>query len=200
MSKKKYLGIYAASFALCLLTTIALGAAFVSGAVNTNDETAIRSAARIGIYAALQFAIVHTVYNCLLLRRMWCAIQDGQTPVTVRRAIGFTFIPIFNVYWIFRAWTSFPTEYNRYVDRYGLPLAPLAGKSFVAYPILLLLAGILYVPLFALPFVFIVVASNACDAVNRLDEAVRERRSELAAHRFEKRTPQRLCGDHLKTM
>ena len=200
MSKKKYLGIYAASFALCLLTTIALGAGVVFGWIQASDEAAIYSAVRIGIYAALQFVIVHAVYNCLLLRRMWCAIQDGQTLVTARQAIGFLFIPIFNIFWIFRAWASFPTEYNNYIDRYALPVEPLAGKWFVAYPVLILLAAILYVPLFALPFGFVVVASNACDAVSRLDEAVRERRNELSARRTASEMPNQLCGENLKAM
>jgi hypothetical protein len=181
ISKKMYIGIYAASFGFVLLTWIVLGAGFVFGSIQTSDETAIAFVRRIGIYASLQFAIVHSVYNCLLLHRMWCAIQDGQTSVTARMAIGFLFIPLFNIYWIFRAWASFPTEYNNYIDRYALPVEPLAGKWFVAYPILILLAAILYVPLLAVPFVFIVVATNACAAVSRLDEAVRTRRGELAA-------------------
>lgn len=178
-----YIGIYAASFGLCLLTTIALGASFAFGSIQRSDEAAIYSAVRIEIYVALQFAVVHAVYNCLLLYRMWRAIQDGQTSVTARRAIGFLFVPLFNVYWIFKAWASFPTEYNNYIDRYALPVEPLAGKWFVWYPVLIILAAILYVPLLAVPFVFIIVASNACDAVSRLDEAVRTRRDELSANR-----------------
>ncbi len=196
MSKKLYIGIYAASFGFGLLTVIALGAGLIFGAIQKSDDAAIASVVRIGIYASLQFAVVHAVYNCLLLNRMWRAIQDGQTTITVGKAIGFLFIPLFNVYWIFRAWGSFPTEYNRYVDRYGLPVEPLAGRAFIAYPILILLAGILYVPLLALPFVFVVVASNACDAVNRLNEAVRERRNQLSANR----TPDALLGENLKAM
>ncbi len=196
MAKKMYIGIYAASFGFGLLTWIALGAGFVFGSIQTSDDAAIAHVRQIALYAFLQFAVVHAVYNCLLLNRMWCAIQDGQTRITVGKAIGYLFIPLFNIYWIFRAWASFPTEFNRYIDRYGLPVEPLAGKAFVAYPILLLLAGILYVPLLALPFVFVIVASNACDAVNRLDEAVRERRNQLSANR----TPNQLCGENLKAM
>jgi hypothetical protein len=67
MSKKMYVGVYAASFGSCLLTAIALGAGFVYGAIQTSDETAIAFVRRIGIYASLQFAIVHSVYNRLLL-------------------------------------------------------------------------------------------------------------------------------------
>lgn len=185
MSKKTYVGIYAASFGLCLLTITALGALFVFGFVQRSDRAlnqAIGYASGFGFFAYLQFVVVHAVYNFVLLARMWRTIQDGQTTVTVRRAIGFLFIPFFNVYWIFRAWGSFPGEYNRYVDRYDLPVAPLPGKIFVAYPILLLLAGILYVPLVALPFVFLGVISKVCCAVNRLDAAVRERRNEMSAN------------------
>lgn len=199
MSKKLYIGVYATSFGLCFLTIIGLGGWLVFGLMLKNDaaiNSAIASAAGIGVYAYLQFALVHAVYNFLLLARMWNAIQDGQTTITVRRAIGFLFVPFFNIYWIFRAWGSFPTEYNLYVDRYGLPVPPLAGRVFVAYPVVLLLAGILYVPLLALPFVFIVVISNACCAVNVLDEAVRERRNQLLANQ----TPNQLHGKKFKVM
>lgn len=193
MLNKMYLGIYAASFGLCLLTLIASGAWLVFGAGQRSDE-AIAHVARLGVYVLSQFVIVHAVYNCLLLYRMWRAIQDGQTTITVGKAIGFLFVPLFNVYWIFRAWASFPTEYNNYIDRYALPVEPLADKWFITYPILILLAAILYVPLLAMPFVFIVVAANACDAVSRLDEAVRTRRDELSANRTTP-TAERLCDE-----
>jgi len=181
MSKKMYIGIYAASLGVWLLMIAAPGATFIFGVMQKNDyavDTAIAYAAQFGIPAYLQLVIVHLVFNFLILARMWSAIQDGQTTITVGKASGFLFIPFFNVYWIFKAWRSFPTEYNNYIDRYALPVPPLAGGMFVAYPILLL-AGILYVPLLVLPFVFISVISKSCDAVNALDEAVRERRSQL---------------------
>lgn len=196
MPKKSHIGIYAASFALWLLTTIALGAMYFSGAIRPDDDAAVHSATRIGIYAFGQFAVVHAIYNCLLLARMWSAIQDGQTRITVGRAIGFTFIPLFNFYWIFRAWASYPVEYNRYVDRYDLPVAPLAGGWFVAYPLLMTLAWILYVPLLVVPFVFFVVVSKSCRAVGALDEAVRDRREQLAA----RDAPERLRDENSKVI
>ena len=171
---------------------IGVSAMYFAGLAQQSDR-AIEAATNFFAYA--QFVAVHAVINFLLLHRMWRAIQDGQTTITVGKAIGYLFIPLFNIYWIFRAWGSFPTEFNRYIDRYGLPVEPLAGKAFVAYPILLL-AGILYVPLLALPIVFIAVISNASDAVDHLDEAVRERRNELSANR----TPNQFCNENLKVI
>jgi len=179
MTKKNYIGIYAASFGLCFLAIIVFGATFVFGSIQKSDDAAILYAGRFGIYALLQFVFVHAVFNFLMLARMWCVIQDGQTTITVGRAIGFLFIPLFNIYWVFRVWRSFPTEYNNYIDRYSLPVPPLSDRVFVVYPILLLLAGILYLPLFALPFVFVAVISKTYDAVNALDGAVQERRNQL---------------------
>lgn len=179
--KKTYLGIYAASFGLFVTAIAGLGAGFVSGAIERTDATAVDAARRIGIYVFAQFAVVHTIFNCLLLHRMWSAIQDGQTTVTAPRAIGFLFIPLYNVYWIFRAWASYPAEFNRYVERYDLPVVPLARGRFVAYPILVLAAAIVYVPLLAVPFAFLAVARRACGAVDALDAAKRERREEMLA-------------------
>lgn len=178
--KKIYLAIYAASVAL-FLPAAGLGAALLFGAIEFGDATAIDASRRIGIYSVGQFVFVHAIFNYLVLERMWRAIQDGQTTITVKQAIGFLFIPLFNIYWIFRTWASFPTEFNRYVERYDLPVPPLARNFFVAYPVLILLAAVLYVPVFAVPFVFLAVAYRACGAVDELDEAKCARRAEMLA-------------------
>ena len=180
-SEKTHLGIYAASFGFFVMAIVGLGAGFVSGAIERTDLTAVDAAQLIGIYVFGQFAVVHTIFNCLLLHRMWSVIQDGQTTLTARRAIGFLFIPLFNFYWIFRAWASYPAEFNRYVERYDLPVVPLAGGRFVAYPILLLAAAVVYVPLPVVPFAFLTVARRACGAVDALKAAKRERREEMLA-------------------
>lgn len=182
-SEKTYPGIYAASFGLFVTTIVGLGALFISGTIERIDQTEIDAARRIGIYVFGQFAVIHTIFNCLLLYRMWSAIQDGQTTITARRAIVFLFIPLYNVYWIFRAWASYPAEFNRYVERYDLPVVPLARGQFVAYPILILAAAIVYVPFLVVPFAFLAVARRACGAVDALDTAKRERREEMLASR-----------------
>ena len=130
MSKKMYLGFYAASLLLFLLSSIPiLVLLIVDVFMQVHEyngyrlENYIAPLTLLVIFGYGQFLIVQTVYVFLILSRMWGAIQDGQTPITVGKAIGYLFIPFFNIYWIFKAWGGFPTEYNNYIDRYGLSAA-----------------------------------------------------------------------------
>ena len=102
----------------------------------------------------------------IVLAKMWGSIQDGQTPISVGKAIGFLFIPIFNYYWLFRAWGGFPKEYQNYSDRYGLNLSAPSRFAFFAYPIFQIITflGLFIFPrvgsmLFADPMTAIIVAS-----------------------------------------
>jgi hypothetical protein len=63
----------------------------------------------------------------VLLYRAWAVIQDGRTYPTPGRAVGFLFIPFFNVYWAFVAIWGLSRALNRFVRRYDLE-APSASQ------------------------------------------------------------------------
>lgn len=173
MSKKLYVGLYASTIIATILFIILTLIAGVIGAnFNMKDEIAPVTAILLGLtlLSFLAWAIIHTVYNFLLLAKMWGAIQDGYTEISVGKAIGFLFIPFFSIYWIFKVWGGFPTEYNRYIERHNLAVPPLSSGVFVAFPIVVLLSAI-YIGLIALPFVMIAVTMKVCDAVNALENA-----------------------------
>jgi hypothetical protein len=50
------------------------------------------------------------VFNCLILHRGWKAVQDGKAQTTPGKAVGFLFIPFFNLYWGFVAWYGLMQE------------------------------------------------------------------------------------------
>ena len=179
MSKIRYVGVYAASFALFIVLEIGLFIVLRSG-VFRREEKILTLLLGVMILALLQFAFVSVVYTFLMLSKMWGAIQDGQTSVTVGKAIGYLFIPFFNLYWIFKAWGGFPAEYNRYIERYGLSVPKLGNAAFVAYPISILLGMIPFL-IFVQPLVFIAVIWQTCDAVTALKTAVGERRQAIAS-------------------
>lgn len=176
MSKIRYVGVYAASFALFIVLEIGLFIVLRSG-VFRREEKILTLLLGVMILALLQFTLVSVIYTFLMLSKMWGAIQDGQTSVTVGKAIGYLFIPFFNLYWIFKAWGGFPAEYNRYIERYGLNVPKLGNAAFVAYPVSLLL-GIIPLTIVVQSFVFVAVIVQTCDAVNALNRAVAERRNE----------------------
>jgi hypothetical protein len=70
---------------------------------------------------AIIFAIPATVFASLILHRAWSAVQDGVTTVTPGKAVGFCFIPFFNLYWNFVAHVGLFKEVNRLAEARGRP-------------------------------------------------------------------------------
>lgn len=65
-------------------------------------------------------ALAAGVMNYVLLYRFWQVNQDGHASTTPGRAVGFMFIPIFQLYWIFRAFPGLSLDQNRYIaDHFG---------------------------------------------------------------------------------
>jgi hypothetical protein len=61
-----------------------------------------------------------------LLYRAWRIVYDGRSGPTPGRAVGFLFIPFFNLYWVFIAIFGLARALNRFVRRYDLD-APTAS-------------------------------------------------------------------------
>lgn len=72
----------------------------------------------------------------ILLYTGWAAIQDGETRYSPLKATGLLFVPLFNIYWLFRAVSGFPTEYNRYVQRHAIRANPLSQGIYLTFCIL----------------------------------------------------------------
>lgn len=80
-----------------------------------------------------------------LLHRAWSAIQDGQARTTPGKAVGFMFIPLFNIWWMFQAFPGFAQDFNRFRDRHRLPLEPLNELHFNLYCLFICLGNLPYV-------------------------------------------------------
>ena len=91
-------------------------------------------------FLSLDFAvwIYLTIVTMVLWYKAWRSIQDDYTSLTPVRAIVFLLIPIFNLYWIFRAFGGFPKDYNAYIKRHNLSVIPLSEKLYEIYCFLLL--------------------------------------------------------------
>ena len=109
----------------------------------------------------MAFLIYSVVIFCLMLFKLWESIQDGPARTTPGKAVGFMFIPFFNLYWIFQAiwgWTvdfNFTTEHRqapapRMPEGLGLAvcIVQLAGIApfvcFVAIPVSCVLQFLLW--------------------------------------------------------
>jgi len=134
-----------------------------------SDDITNLSVAGLIFLSIAPFIFTQFVLTLVVIYKMWSSIQGGRaTRTTPGKAVGFLFIPFFNLYWLFQVWGGFPTDYNSYLDDYSLPLPKLSSGLYIAYPIIMLIPflGILLAPL-----VLIIVIAKTANAVNRLADA-----------------------------
>lgn len=115
--------------------------------------------------------IISIVAFCVLVYKMWAAIQDGHARTRPGWAVGALFIPIYNIYWMFQVFPGFATDYNAYLTRHGINAPPLSTSIFTAYVAMCIIVLIPYLGLLAVPAAYIVMLlmiAQICDAVNRV--------------------------------
>jgi hypothetical protein len=125
----------------------------------------------------LYTAVIYLIF----VWRIWSAIQDEHTRTTPIKAALFLLIPVFNIYWVFEAFPGFVDEYNAYAERHGLSVPRVEKGFFIVYALLFALVMLVFI----IPFINILVSMasygallivvwQACDAVNRLSDAMNE--------------------------
>jgi hypothetical protein len=87
------------------------------------------------------FRISFIFYILCFTYHLWERIQDDVTEITPGRAIGFLFIPFFNIAWLFKVWAGYASELNAFRERYGLP-GRASGIITVTFTIAWLLWGL----------------------------------------------------------
>lgn len=169
MNKKLWVGGYLVSLAIVFAVIVieaVLGILLYDEILHPRDVAIWMML--VGGLAYLQFVVVHTIITLVVLYKLWDVLQDGVTTVSPGKAIGFLFIPFFNIYWIFRTWAGYPKEHNDYLDRHQLTAPKLPGVIFTVFPVIVLLSAILVLPILVLPFVTLFLISRSCDAINNL--------------------------------
>lgn len=109
--------------------------------------------------------LIATIFHLMMVYKMWASIKDGQPRMSPGKAVGFLFIPFFNIYWLFQVYPGFATDYNRYLQEKNHPAKPLSHG---------LMVGMALMILFAIPIVNWIIQSIAiskiCDAVNAVKQ------------------------------
>lgn len=120
------------------------------------------------------------VVGCLLLYKAWASIRDGYARTTPAKAVGFLFIPWFNIYWIFQVVGGFTKDYNSFVERHGITAPHLSKRLFLFSSFFIVVSPYMTaIAIFLIPLggiIFLVVAfmfvgilvSRICDAINDL--------------------------------
>jgi len=129
----------------------------------TENSDLLGSASVLSLYGIVVF--------CIWLHKSWSAIQDSSTRTTPGKAVGLLFVPLYNLYWAFRALPGFATEFNQFIKRHNLALSPLSSGIFTAYVVLCLISIVPFLGVAAVPATYVVgllMIRHTCLAVNGL--------------------------------
>jgi hypothetical protein len=164
-----------ASFGLVLTLWIVSFGVYILGfvvliAAAVEDEEAVLVIGVLVVLAAVVGFIVGAVIALIYLYRAWLIVQGSTARTTPGKAVGFLFIPLFNLYWVFQAYHGWAQDYNAFRDRRGLTGAPQMPEGlFLAVSILTVLSAIPYVNmLIGLPLTicWFIMLHRLCKAVN----------------------------------
>jgi len=174
LSKKLYLGLIIGAYAAgtaCIIAGVIMVTvvAVVKGEKFTIADVGLLVPGIVFFLLGIALAFIAAIVGYVILYKAWQAIQDGQPRTTPGKAVGYLFIPFFNVYWMFMAYWGWAKDCNAYISSKGFSLAPLPEKLYLAYPIIILCSGIPYVgsvTALASIVVFIIICIQMIDTVN----------------------------------
>ena len=117
-------------------------------------------------YAGVIFgAVIFWIY----VYRMWKMIQDGHARTTPGKAVGFSFIPFFNFYWVFQALWGWSKDYNSFIQRNAISAPRMPEGLFLTWAIIIIPASlplINYVAGIPAIIIALICMTKMCRAVN----------------------------------
>ena len=94
------------------------------------------------LFIGFLLTIVSTVLLYVLIYQFWKIIQDGFARTSPGKAVGYLFIPYYNLYWIFQTFYGLSKDMNKYQKRHFErdPFVKLhRSKSFISLTYIILL-------------------------------------------------------------
>jgi predicted Zn finger-like uncharacterized protein len=91
--------------------------------------------------AADVFLVCSVAIELALYYKMWAAIQDSEASTSPAKAIGFLFIPVFNIYWALLMLTGFAEDYNAFIQRRSVKTKDLPMSLFLIYAFAFILSA-----------------------------------------------------------
>ena len=130
---------------------------------------AIGAVGALVIFGGMIPLMIGGIMSLIYLYRAWVLLQPRTKHATPGKAVGFLFIPFFNLYWYFVAYWRWSQEWNRLVaSDPAHPSAPRMSEGlFLTYAILQV-AGIVAGAMAAVPaiVVFFILMKGMCNAIN----------------------------------
>lgn len=144
-------GAFVGSIALFILSVVV--------AITGGEEQMMM--AGIMYLGALAASLLSSILFLMYIYRAWFCLQPGGAQTTPGKAVGFMFIPVFVLYWVFVAINGLPKDWNRIVSSYeDLKAAPrLNETTFVLFCV-----GMFFFPL--LVIMVFPMMSQLCKGIN----------------------------------
>ena len=135
-----WFGLFGGGFLLSLIASLSLAAAASKGSAGTGVFAIL---AMVGAYGLMAWAGVLTY---MYLYRAWKLIQPGNVRTTPGKAIGFLFIPFYNIYWMFVAIGGLPADWNRVMSSHSnLSQAPRLSTGLAITSLFVPIVGIFWI-------------------------------------------------------
>lgn len=164
-------GLIVPGIAFLILMVVMMGAGASASASSTGEPSDTAAAALGGsmIIVMLLFygsMIASSIIGLVHLYRAWYCLQPGGARATPGQAVGFLFIPFFNLYWYFIAYKGLADDWNRIMDSHeDLRQAPrFESGIFLAMAICMIVF-----PLLGIVFYFM-AHHQICKGINFMAE------------------------------
>ena len=117
-----------------------------------------------GLVLGWIISVFAAIYAYIILYRAWCILQPGGARTTPGQAVGFCFIPFFNIYWIFNVYAGWATDWTRIRSSYSnLQGAPQASSGmFIAAFVCMITVILMPVGI----ILFMICKKKMCDTIN----------------------------------
>jgi hypothetical protein len=129
----------------------------------------INSLADVFNIVGIGFGMYGGIVFMILLYKMWQFIPSNYRRTTPGKAVGFLFIPFFNIYWIFQALWGWAKDFNKFVSKNGFPENKVSEDLALIICILFILTIIPVIGIFIslINFILIIIFLNqAIDKIN----------------------------------
>ena len=96
----------------------------------------------IGIFIII-VGVLAAIFSLILLYRYWAVMQPYTKRTTPGKAVGFLFIPIFNLYWLFVAYHGLAKDIDSYLNTNRDSVAPRPSSGLILSMVILFLISLL---------------------------------------------------------
>lgn len=112
----------------------------------------------VWLYVALAALLIALVRIFFFTYEMWNSIRDGHERMTPAQAVGFNFIPVFNIVWLYRCIWGFACDLNAYIDRHNIATQKVSTRIPLLYVTFWILSLIPYLSIVTIPLSIVLVA------------------------------------------